>query len=224
MATPVTPQVKGVVFDFDGVLADTEALHLAAFQEVFSKRGWRLEPQEYFSRYLGYDDRGLIDAFARDHGLHFTPPDTDRLFTEKAAAYRARLSAGSVLYAGATACITRLHKRFPLAIATGSLRDEVVDILTASGAIAAFDAIVAADDGVDPKPSPAPYLAAASRLGIPPASCVAIEDSPGGLGSAVEAGLRTIGITTTRLRRELERATHVVDALDELTVELIESL
>lgn len=216
--------MKGVVFDFDGVLADTEALHLAAFQEAFARRGWRLEPGEYFSRYLGYDDRGTIAAFARDHNLEVPPTEMDRLFFDKAAAYLARLAAGSVLYPGALACIARMHERFRLAIATGSLRDEVVRILTAAGALSAFDAIVAADDGVDPKPSPAPYRAAASRLGFSPERCVAIEDSPGGLGSALEAGLRTIGITTTRPRRDLARADRIVDALDEVTVELIESL
>lgn len=212
------------MFDFDGVLADTEALHLAAFQDAFAARGWRLEPDEYFSRYLGYDDRGTILAYAREHHLNVPAAEADRVFTDKAEAYLSRLSGGSVLYSGALECIARMHGRFRLAIATGSLRDEVVRILTAADVLLAFDAIVAADDGVEPKPSPAPYRAAASRLGFAPERCVAVEDSPGGLGSALAAGLRAIGITTTRPRRELARAHRIVDTLDEVTVELVESL
>ena len=191
---------------------------------MFAARGWLLERDAYFSRYLGYDDRGLIDAFARDHDLRVSASDANALFAEKSDAYRARLTTGGVLYAGASACIARLRGRFRLAIATGSLRAEVIDILEAGGLRSAFEVVVAADDGVEAKPSPAPYIAAASRLGVAPGQCLAIEDSPGGLGSAIAAGLRTIGITTTRPRRDLSRANHVVDTLDEITVELIESL
>ena len=57
--------IAAVVFDFDGVLADTERLHLGAFQRVFDPRGWRLDEGTYFARYLGYDDRGLVVAFGR---------------------------------------------------------------------------------------------------------------------------------------------------------------
>ena len=71
-----------MVFDFDGVLADSEGLHLAAFQDVFSARGWTLARATYFDRYLGYDDRDLIQAFLEDHDLRVSPELVDALVGE----------------------------------------------------------------------------------------------------------------------------------------------
>jgi beta-phosphoglucomutase-like phosphatase (HAD superfamily) len=71
--------ISTVVFDFDGVIADTERLHLGAFQDVFADRGWTLDEQAYFERYLGWDDHGLVAAYARDHGLEVGAADADAL-------------------------------------------------------------------------------------------------------------------------------------------------
>lgn len=215
--------IDAVIFDFDGVLADTEALHLGAFQEAFLSRGWSLDERAYFERYLGYDDRGLIAAYVRDHHLRLAAEDEDRLLALKSAAFRARLSAGAVLYPGAAECVARLGARYPLGIATGSLRAEVVDILSAARLLTAFQTIVAADDGIEAKPSPAPYLAAAQRLGVNPDRCMVIEDSVGGLAAARAAGMRTVAIATTLPREALGAADRVVDRLDEITVELLGS-
>jgi len=215
---------RAVVFDFDGVLADTEALHLAAFQDVFGRRGWPLDRPTYFSRYLSFDDRELLRAYAADHQLRLAEPEVRRILAEKEGVYRGRIGDGDVLFAGARACVERLAGRFRLAVATGALRAEVVDVLTGAGLVGAFDAIVSADDVSSSKPSPEPYLTAAARLGVPAADCAAIEDSRGGLASALGAGMRTIAITTSLPASALTAAHAIVDELNEITVESIEAL
>ena len=99
---------RAVVFDFDGVLADTETMHLAAFQEVFRGRGWTLERDAYFDRYLGFDDRDLVAAFAKDSGLVLAAADLRHVVEEKTRTYEQRLIDGRVTYPTAAPAIARL--------------------------------------------------------------------------------------------------------------------
>ena len=221
----VAPPAAAVVFDFDGVLVDTEAMHLAAFQEVFAARGWPLDAREYFGEYLGYDDRALVRLYGARHERAIEAADVETLVARKADVFQQRVAGGQVLYPQARDAVRRLGERFPLAVATGSFRDEVVAILTAAGLIDAFSAVVAADDVARPKPAPDTYAAAVARIGVEPARAVAIEDSAGGLSSARAAGLRTIGLTTTSHQSRLApHADVVLASLDDVTVERIERL
>jgi HAD superfamily hydrolase (TIGR01509 family) len=215
---------SAVIFDFDGVLADTERLHLAAFQDVFEPRGWPLNEQDYVDRYMGFDDAGLFAAYAEDRGLALSQAALQSLMAEKSAAFRRRLGRGDVLYRGAVECIGRLAERFSLGVASGALRAEIADILSAAGVLPRFATIVGAEDVAAREPAPDPYLAAAAGLGVDPAGCVAIEDSRWGLESAALAGMRTIGITTTSPAGALAAAHRIVSHLDEVTVEAIEQL
>ena len=217
-------RIAAVIFDFDGVLADTERLHLGAFQEVFASRGWTLDDATYFDRYLGCDDHGLVVTYARDRGLALDDADVRRLVESKTATFARLLDAGAILYHGAGECVERLGTKFPLGIASGALRQEIVRILDAAGLTRRFAAIVAADDVTACKPAPEPYLKAAAALGAPPAECIAIEDSGAGLEAAHAAGMRTIAITTTSPRTALARADYVIGSLDEVSVELMEQL
>lgn len=213
-----------MVFDFDGVLADTERLHLAAFRDVFASRGWGLDDAEYFDRYMGYDDGGLFRAYAADRAQPLVDDEIALLVERKGVAFRQHLGSGHVLYPGAVECLTRFEGRFTLAVASGARRDEIVDILSAAGVLQRFGAIVGAEDVTAMKPAPEPYLTAAARLGIEPRHCVAVEDSRWGLESAVKAGMRAIAITTTSSPASLTRAHRVITHLDELTVEAIDAL
>jgi beta-phosphoglucomutase len=213
-----------VVFDFDGVLADTEQLHLRAYQRVLSRRGWRLDEAAYFERYLGYNDEEMLRLYAADHELPLDAAGTGALVREKTVVYQEALDTGSVLYPGAAACVRQLGQRFPLAIASGSLREEILRILRAEGLTEAFRAVVSADDVTRSKPAPDPYLAAAAQLGVSPANCVAIEDSHWGLDSARTAGMRTIAVTTTSPAAKLAAADRVLQRVDEITVALVEGV
>ena len=215
------PPVAAIIFDFDGVLADTERLHLAAFQQVFAARGWHLDEITYFDRYLGCDDRGLVVAFARDQQLTVTEADVRTLVQDKTAAFDLHLHAGSVLFPQARRCVERMAARFALGIASGAARAEILTILEAGRLREHFPVVVAADDVSETKPSPEPYLTAARQLGIAPDACLAVEDSAPGLAAARAAGMRTIGITTTLPRDLLTDAHRVIDELDELSPELV---
>ena len=212
---------RGVVFDFDGVLADSEGLHLAAFQDVLSARGWTLARATYFDRYLGFDDRDLLQAFLTDHSLQVPDAELDAIVAEKGRKYDARVQGGLILFPAAAACVARLRGDFALGIASGSLHEEIADILRANHLEQAFEVVVGADDVAKSKPAPDPYAAAVQRLGVRPEDAVAIEDSHWGLTSAAAAGLRTIAITTSYPRHALQSAGAVVDSLDEVTPEFI---
>lgn len=216
--------IKTVVFDFDGVLADTERLHLKAFQHVLGGRGWQLDEAEYFDQYLGFDDRGLVVAFGADHDLPFTGADVATLVAEKGRVFASLVESGDVLFPGAQACVEQLAAHFSLGIASGALKDEIVSILRGAKLDSYFPVIVAADDVSSCKPSPEPYLTAAHRLGVVPAACVAVEDSVPGLAAARAAGMRTIGLTTTSPAAQLATADRVIDRLDELSPDFVAAL
>lgn len=216
--------IEGVIFDFDGVLADTERLHLRATQEALAARGWTLDERAYFERYLGYGDRDLIIELTRDLRERIDETQIEAFIATKAMRYRDHVAAGAVLYATAASCVARLGARYPLAIASGSLQSEIHEILSASGLRDAFRVIVGADDCTSGKPAPEPYLNAAALLGIDPRSAVAIEDSRWGLESAREAGLHTIAITTSYPASALGIADVILDSLDQVTVDLMTGL
>lgn len=213
-----------MIFDFDGVLADTERLHLAAFRDVFASKGWGLDDETYFNRYMGYDDAGLFRAYAADQAQPLIDDEIAALVTRKGVAFRRHLGSGHVLYPGAVECLTRLDGRYTLAIASGALHAEIVDILSAGGVLQRFRTIVGAEDVTAMKPAPEPYLTAAAKLGVEPRQCVAVEDSRWGLESATKAGMRTIAVTTTSSLSSLTMAHRVIAHLDELTVEAINAI
>jgi beta-phosphoglucomutase-like phosphatase (HAD superfamily) len=216
--------VSAVIFDFDGVIADTERLHLEAFREVFAARGWPLDERAYFDRYLGFDDEGLVIAYGQDQRLKFKDEDVRTLVEAKTTAFSRHLSSPAIVYGDADACIRALAKRFKLGIASGAQGGEIVAILRAAGLTDLFKVIVAAENVTECKPSPMPYLTAAAKLGVDPADCVAVEDSDAGLEAARAAGMATVAITNTLPRHLLAIADHVIERLEELTPELVASL
>jgi beta-phosphoglucomutase len=216
--------IRAVVFDFDGVLANSEPLHLRAYQEVLSDLGITLSREDYYASYLGFDDEGVFSAIAEAHGLNMPPSRLAALVADKGRVFDAMAESTDVLYAGAGDCIKGLAVEYPLGIASGALRPEIETVLKHAGLGHYFRFIVASGDTPLSKPSPDPYLRAAQRHGLLPAECVAIEDSRWGLASARDAGLVCVGITTTYGRQELGLADRVIDSLSEFTPAFIRSL
>jgi beta-phosphoglucomutase len=221
-ASTSTP-VKAIVFDFDGVLADSEPLHLRAYQAILSPHGIALTTEQYCARYLGFDDEGAFRRIAADYNLLFGDEEIELLMQEKTRVFQT-LANGNVMYGGAAACVERLGEVWPLGIASGALRHEIELMLRGAGLQTAFRFIVAAGETDKTKPSPDPYLRAAELHGVAAGECVAIEDSVWGLQSARDAGMRTIGVTHTYPRGTLTMADLVIDSLDELTVERIAAM
>lgn len=216
--------IRAIVFDFDGVIADSEPLHLRALQDVIAPLGITVTTAEYYERYLGYDDVGTFRAVGESRGIHLSDAQIASLIAAKSVVYQALVAAGGVLYAGAAPCIERLALHYPLGIASGALRHEIEAILRASALDRHFRFIVASGETATGKPTPDPYLRAAALHELPAESCVAIEDSKWGIESASAAGMRCIGITHTYPATDLASANLVVQSLDELTPELIRTL
>jgi beta-phosphoglucomutase len=226
----VSAALQAIVFDFDGVIADSEPLHLKAFQQALAEEGIVLERDEYFSRYLGYDDVGMFQALSRDRGFAWTDRHVTTLVARKASKLQLMIEGGEVLFPGAAPFIRAAAAAVPIAIASGALRHEIVQIVESAGLARLFATIVASGDTPESKPSPGPYLLAFEQLQqatgrmLDRKRCVAIEDSVWGLESARGAGLRCVGVTTSYRAGELAGAELVVDGLNSLTLPMLEQL
>ena len=184
--------IKAIVFDFDGVLADSEPLHLRAYQEVLAPLGITLTREEYYSRYLGYDDEGVFTQAGRGaRDRSWTSDGCDALIAERARVFDAVIEAGRRPLSGRS----RVHRsdgarnfRWVSRRArcgTRSRRSSAARRLDSH-----FRFIVASGDTPASKPAPDPYRRAAELHGIRPVECLAIEDSRWGIESAKAAGLR----------------------------------
>jgi HAD superfamily hydrolase (TIGR01509 family) len=220
--------LQAIIFDFDGVIADSEPLHLRAYQEVLQKAGIELTREDYYSRYLGFDDRGLLRTLAADRRVRLTDEILNGWIAAKAAIVEELMAGDEVIFPGAVVCIRALAEKFSLAIASGALEPEIQIALRYAGLTDSFKAISSASDGVPGKPAPDLYLLALSKLRaimpVDAASCIAIEDSHWGLDAAKAAGLRTVAVTHTYPAAQLTDADVVVDRLSDITIPQLEAL
>jgi HAD superfamily hydrolase (TIGR01509 family) len=221
--------LQAIVFDFDGVIANSEPLHLRAFQRALADHGVALSAADYYSRYLGYDDIGVFTTVARDRGVALTEGQVHLLVEKKGEYLQQSLEAGDVLFPGAAGFIRQAASVVPIAIASGAQRHEIEEILDATGLRDLFMVIVAAGDTAQGKPSPEPYARAFELLerassGLLRDRCVAIEDSRWGIESARAAGLRCVGVTTSYAASELPGAEIVANGLNALTLPMLNEL
>jgi HAD superfamily hydrolase (TIGR01509 family) len=195
--------LHAVIFDFDGVIADSERLHLKAFQAVLHGSAVTLSDESYYARYLGYDDHGVFRHLFRDQAQVLAPDVLETLVEAKGRQYEALAAAGEMLFPGAAEFIRSLAASVPLAIASGAQTHEIEHVLANAALRDCFVTVVGADQTPASKPAPDPYLEAFGRLqaraggSLDARRTVAIEDSRWGLESARGAGLRTVAVTTS---------------------------
>lgn len=211
--------VAATVFDFDGVIVDTEPLHLAAFRAVLEPEGIPLTDEEYYASYLGYDDRDAVTAALSNAGRSPAPADVARLMAQKAERFLASVRAGVPVFPGVLAFVRAAAARGPLAIGSGALRTEIELILETVGLRDAFETIVSADDVRHGKPDPETYVRAlgglrARRPGLAAADCLVVEDSAAGVLAAKRAGMRCLAVTNSSPAEALAGADAVVDTLE----------
>jgi len=223
--------LQAIVFDFDGVIADSERLHLRAYQDILEPEGITLTERDYYDRYLGYDDVGVFRELGKDRGVPIDQSRMTALIERKGRRYDELASAGEMLYPGAADFIRAAASEVPLAIASGALTHEIEEILERAGLRDLFPVIVGADQTERSKPHPEPYLAAFARLkahtgrALEPWRSVAIEDSKWGLVSARGADLRLVAVTNTYSAAELrEEAELVCGGLSDLSLERLDRL
>ena len=224
--------LHAIVFDFDGVIADSERLHLRSYQEILAPEGITMSNEDYFNRYLGYDDVGVFKAIGRDQGVAMDEHRVSELIARKGQRYESLAAAGEMLFPGAADFIRSASAAsIPIAIASGALTHEIEDVLDRAGLLTLFPVIVGADQTERSKPHPEPYQAAFDRLRAHTGRdliawrSVAIEDSRWGLVSARGADLSCVAVTNTYSEAELRAdAELVVPGLHALTLDALDAL
>jgi beta-phosphoglucomutase len=221
--------LRAIVFDFDGVIANSEPLHFRGYRDVLASEGIALTEHDYYARYLGFDDVGAFEAIGAHAGAAWNEARINELVARKAVRLEELERDVSVLFPGAADAVQRAAARVPIAIASGARGDEIRRVLIREQLISCFVAIVAAEDTPVSKPAPDPYLHAVSLLAracggsLRPFECVAIEDSRWGLESARAAGLRTVAVTNTYGAGELV-ADLTIASLADINLDLLARL
>jgi beta-phosphoglucomutase len=223
--------MDAVIFDFDGVIVDSEPVHHAGFARVLRGRGIDLSWGDYRERYLGYDDRDCFLAVCADRGVALAEEELAALIAAKTATVREVLAASAEALPGAVALIRALDLAgVPLAICSGALRPEIEAAARRVGILERFAAVVAAEDVAAGKPDPAGYALAVARLGaaagrpLRPCASLAIEDSPAGIAAARGAGLHVLAVATSYERGALAAADLVVASLAGVDVATLAAL
>ena len=213
---------KALVFDFDGIITDTEPVHMEAWQGVLEPLGVFVEEDEFRRDYVGLNDRDFLDAVSRAHKHHFSDTEKIDLIDRKAAATVSMLTKEIPLLPGVAEFVEMAKRRCPLAICSGANRGEIEYILKHLKWQGYFDPIIASDSVKKGKPDPEGYIRAYEGLVEKSSSpllsqeVIAIEDSPRGIAAAKAAGLRCLAISNSYDRAILKAADWIVDSIAEV--------
>lgn len=218
--------IRAVLFDFDGVLANTEPVHLQMFRAVLQRHAISLTEADYLEKYLGLDDRACFDAVFRDWKKELTPQTREELVREKNQKFLEFVGGRRLLLPGVSDVIRGLDRRYYLSIVSGALRNEIEQVVRSEGLRDFFQVIIGADQVSKGKPDPQGFLMALKLLNrdhIPeseillPGECLAVEDSPWGIEAARKAGIFCVAVTTSYPALKLTGADHVIADLSGLT-------
>lgn len=212
---PLPRKVHAVVFDMDGLLFDTEALYRDVVIATALEAGHAM-PLDFYLSTIGTPLQATREAFDRHFGAGF---DFDRFWAAATQRFSAATETQLRLKPGVVELLTVLDElALPRAIATSSHHEHARHHLTAFDLSDRFHAVVAHGDYARGKPHPEPFLAAAERLGIEPALCLALEDSWHGVRAASAAGMMTIMVPDLMLpTAEMETlCIHIADDLHEV--------
>ena len=224
--------LEALIFDFDGVVIDSEPIHLDCFRRVLGRHfGVQITDREYYEQYVAYADAECFERMAEEHGIALPAGQVPRLVAEKSALVQqvlrqsARALPGVVELMGAAAAAG-----VPLAVCSSAARPEIEIPLRALKLHDRVQVIVSAEDVPRGKPDPACYALTRRRLAeragreLPPRGCVAIEDSPGGIAAARGAGLTVVAVTNTLPADQLGAAHRVVDSLTRIDLAALAAL
>ena len=222
--------LKAIIFDCDGVIADSEPLHCATLQSVLAEEGITLTEEIYYRDYLAFDDRNAFTRAFRDQGRSLTKDQLTELIARKAALVEPAMRIHLRIFPGVAEFIRRAAPQYPLAVASGALRHEIALILQRAGVRDCFAAVVSAEDVMHGKPDPESFkkahaaLSALSGDSISAHECLVIEDSLHGIEAGKQAGMPVLAVTNSYPRERLQGADAVIESFTGLTPADIERL
>ncbi len=213
-------KLRAVIWDMDGVIADTGKYHFASWQDVFQKRGVNFTAADFQHNFGKRNDtiiRATISGISSE--------EVDVIAKEKEDIYRRRVAANVKALPGAIKLIELLREHgIKIALASSSPMENIRLIISSLGIYDCFQAIVWGREVKEGKPSPQGYLLAAQKLGIAPRDCVVIEDAVAGVTGAKRAGMKCLAVTNTHPRESLKEADLVVVSLESVTINDLQKL
>ncbi|MEN6547186.1 MAG: HAD family phosphatase [Armatimonadia bacterium] len=214
-----------LIFDVDGVIADTEVLNARAsvlmFKELYNVT---VQPED-FRPFVGTGDERYVEGVAEQYGVTI---DTAAAVQRRADNFFKLLQNEPLPAAPGVMELVEAARQDPetkVAIATSGQKGKQFPVIEGTGLkLKWFDAVIAGDDVTKKKPDPQIYLLTAERLGVAPERCVVVEDAPAGVQAAKAAGMACLAVTTSVTAVELEGADRVVERLDEVRLEEVRGL
>jgi beta-phosphoglucomutase len=225
--------LRAIIFDMDGVICDSEPLHMRAFQKVLEEDGIVLTDNEYYDKYLAFDDRGCFQAIFGVHQRSIDSEQMKKLLVRKARYFDEAMKSHLVIFPGAENLIKKAAEKYALALASGARRLEVEYVLKKAKIRGLFTAVISADDVKQGKPHPESFQAALERMNalrlngssaITPGECLVIEDSKHGVSAAKAAGMKSAAVTTSYKPEELAGANMIIESLVGLELKALEGL
>ena len=212
---------KAVIWDMDGVIADTAPYHFKAWQEVFQKKGVNFT-EEDFRRYFGQRNDTIIRNVL---GEGLSPSQIDTIAGEKERDFRQRVRQHLKSLPGAIELIKSLKEhRFKLALASSAPTENIRLVTQGLDINNCFHAIVSGREVKEGKPSPQGFLLAAKKLRVAPENCIVVEDAVAGVTAAKRAGMCCLAVTNTHPKTSLMEADLIVDTLEAVTVSDLKQL
>jgi beta-phosphoglucomutase len=223
--------LQAVIFDFDGVITDSEILHLRAFNKVLAPHGVELTKKEYYTKYLGLSDVDCFNTLIGERRLALDKSQVKTLVRQKTRIFEELARTDGKIIEGVREFLDMLAaEKVRTAICSGALRAEIELILEDANLRGFFEVIVSAEEVRRGKPHPDGFLLTLKRLNadgvtrITAKRCVVIEDSHWGLQAAQAAGMQTVAVTNTYEAEQLAGAGKIVSRLDALTMKDLEQL
>lgn len=223
--------LRAVIFDFDGVITDSEILHLRAFNEVLAQYNIEITEEVYYKEYLGFTDRDCFESVAGKNKLGLDSEQIENLIKQKNRIFEKLAKIEATIFEGVPEFLQMLtDNKIRRAICSGALLVDIGPILEKSQLGPFFEEIVSAEQIAKGKPDPEGFLLALKRLNegnenpISANECVVIEDSHWGLEAAIAAGMHAVGITNTYDAEQLGMAEKIVERFSELTIDDLHEL
>jgi len=230
--------LRAIVFDFDGVITDSEVLHLRSFNQVLAKYGVEISTKDYYKDYLGLTDLDCLMLVAERSQLGLDTQGIENLVKEKNQVFEKLAKTEGRIIEGVRDFLQMLRQNnIPMAICSGALLAEIELVLEQARLRPFFEVIVSAEFVKKGKPSPEGFLLTLQKLNrnlrrtpdggqnpVLPNQCIVVEDSHWGLEAARAAGMHTIAVTNSYDADQLAMAEKIVTGLSDLSISALQEL